>query len=105
MNLPNIISELVKAQENFDSHRYAECFTDTAVVYDEGKIHHGRIEIENWIRLANNEYQTVMKPQNFSQDENILEAEISGTFPGSPLVLQYHFDLRDGLIQTLKITD
>lgn len=105
MNLPNIISDLVRAQDNFDSHKYAECFTETAIVYDEGKTHRGKTEIEKWIRAANDEYKTVMKPQSFNDDDHILTAEISGTFPGSPLILKYHFELKDSLIQSLKITD
>ena len=104
MNLPNIISELVKAQTQFDSHAYANCFTETAVVFDEGKTHNGKTEIRNWIATANSEYKTVMKPLDYNEKENILSAEISGTFPGSPLVLKYHFEFCDGLIQSLKIT-
>lgn len=49
MNLPQVIAELVKTQNNFDSVSYAGCFTETAVVFDEGKTHNGRKEIENWI--------------------------------------------------------
>ena len=41
MNLPKVILELVKAQDNFDSTAYANCFTDTAVVFDEGKNYQG----------------------------------------------------------------
>ncbi len=41
MNLPTVISELVKAQNNFDSAAYVRCFTETAVVFDEGKTHNG----------------------------------------------------------------
>ncbi|RZJ44275.1 MAG: nuclear transport factor 2 family protein [Chryseobacterium sp.] len=104
MNLPKIITALVNAQNQSDSHAYADCFTDTAVVFDEGKTHNGKTEIENWITKANTEYKTVMKPLDFNEKENILLAEISGTFPGSPLVLKYHFELSDGLIQSLKIT-
>ncbi|MCI3935762.1 nuclear transport factor 2 family protein [Chryseobacterium aahli] len=102
MNLPNIISELVKAQNEFDSAAYANCFTENAKVFDEGKTHIGKAEIENWIDKANKEYKATMKSLDYS--ENILSAEISGTFPGSPLVLKYHFEFRDGLIQSLKIT-
>lgn len=102
MNLPNIISELVKAQNEFDSAAYANCFTENAEVFDEGKTHNGKAEIENWIDKANKEYKATMKSLNYN--ENILSAEISGTFPGSPLVLKYHFELNDGLIQSLKIT-
>lgn len=102
MNLPNIISELVKAQNEFDSAAYANCFTENAEVFDEGKTHIGKAEIENWIDKANKEYKATMKSLDYN--ENILSAEVAGTFPGSPLVLKYHFELRDGLIQSLKIT-
>ncbi|KFE97932.1 hypothetical protein [Chryseobacterium luteum] len=104
MNLPNIISELVKAQNQFDSHAYADCFTETAVVFDEGKTHNGKTEIQNWIDTANKEYKATMKPLDYNEKENVLSAEISGTFPGSPLILKYYFELSEGLIDSLKIT-
>lgn len=104
MNLPNIISELVKAQNEFDSATYANCFTENAEVFDEGKTHNGKTEIQNWIDKANKEYKANMKPLKYNEKENILSAEISGTFPGSPVILKYHFELSDGLIQSLKIT-
>jgi len=47
MNLPEVVSELVRTQNNLDSVAYANCFSETAVVYDEGKTHHGRKEIED----------------------------------------------------------
>lgn len=104
MNLPNIITELVKAQNNFDSHAYADCFTENAVVFDEGKTHNGKKEIENWIEKANKEYQATMKPLEYSEAEHTLKTEVSGTFPGSPITLKYHLELQDDLIQSLKIT-
>ena len=104
MNLPNIITTLVNAQNQYNSHSYADCFTDNAVVFDEGKTYNGKTEIENWISEANNEYKTIMKPLNYDEKENILSAEISGTFPGSPAILKYHFELNNELIQSLKIT-
>ena len=42
MNLPKAVEDLVKAQNNFDSVAYADCFTQTAVVFDEGKSHNGK---------------------------------------------------------------
>ncbi len=105
MNLPKIISELVKAQNNFDSIAYANCFSDNAVVVDEGKTHNGRIEIEHWISDATEKYKTVMKPTGFVDKgiAKILTAEISGTFSGSPALLKYHLKINNGLIQSLKI--
>jgi len=104
MNLPKVIAKLTEAQNNFDSVAYAACFTETAVVFDEGKKHNGRKEIENWIDKANREYQSTMKPLDYNETENILSAETSGNFPGSPIVLNYHLQITDELIQSLKIT-
>lgn len=105
-NLPKVITDLVKAQNNSDSVAYANCFTETAIVFDEGKTHKGKAEIQHWIAEANEKYKTVMKPIGFEDrgKTNILTAEISGTFPGSPALLKYYLEIMDGLIQSLKIT-
>lgn len=102
-NVPRVIVNLVKAQDNFDSKAYTDCFTETAVVFDEGKTHQGKKEIQNWIEKANKEYQVTMKPLEYVESEQTLKAEISGTFPGSPLVLTYQFEIIDQQIQSLKI--
>jgi hypothetical protein len=68
-----------------------------------GKKHTGGAVINNWIAIANQVYKTKMKPLNYSATKQTLEAEISGTFPGSPLVLTYQFEIQEGLIQSLKI--
>lgn len=103
MNLPNAVTELVKAQNNFDSAAYANCFTETAVVFDEGKTHNGRTEIKDWIDKANKEYQATMKPLDYSEAEQTLKAEVAGNFPGSPAILTYYYEFEDGLIRSLKI--
>ncbi|MFP9100215.1 hypothetical protein ACLI09_14280 [Flavobacterium sp. RHBU_24] len=56
MNLPKVITDLVNAQNSFDSIAYADCFSETAVVFDEGKTHKGRLEIERWIDHSNKNY-------------------------------------------------
>ena len=102
-NLPTVIQDLVTAQNSFDSTAYADCFAETAVVFDEGKMHRGKQEIKNWIEKANKQYQAVMKPTAYSAATQILQAEISGSFPGSPLVLKYRFDIKEKAIHSLKI--
>ncbi|MNK52706.1 hypothetical protein D3C87_716480 [compost metagenome] len=104
MNLPIAIADLTKAQNSFDSVAYSNCFSETAVVFDEGKTHRGKMEIQQWIEKANEAYQAVMKPLEYLATEEVLKAEVSGNFPGSPIVLSYHFELKHGLIQSLKIT-
>ena len=104
MNLPEVISNLIEAQDHFDSVAYANCFSETAVVFDEHKTHSGRSEIQHWIAKANEEYKTRVEPLEYNEMESILLAKISGTFEGSPIVLKYHFQMKDGHIQSLKIT-
>lgn len=104
MNLPEVISNLVQAQHQYDSFAYAACFSENAVVFDEGKTHKGRTEIQSWIDQANKEYQATVAPLSFNEMERTMLAEVSGNFPGSPIVLKYHFELADGQITSLKIT-
>lgn len=106
MNLPQVITDLVNAQNNFDSIAYANCFSENAVVFDEGRTHNGKSEIQEWIDESNKKYKSVMKPLEYAENgtASILSAECSGTFPGSPLTLQFHFDIVEGQIQHLKVT-
>ena len=102
-NMPNVILELLEAQRKFDSEAYSSCFTDTATVFDEGKNYSGRPQIKNWIEKANTEYKIEMDSLEYSKEESILKARISGQFPGSSVVLNYQFVFSKGLIQSLKI--
>ncbi|RZJ69485.1 nuclear transport factor 2 family protein [Flavobacterium sp.] len=106
MKLPKVVADLVKAQNEFDAVSYANLFSETAVVFDEGKTHKGKLEIERWIDHSNKNYQSVMKPLEYNENgtSSILTAECSGTFPGSPIKLKFHFDIVDGQIQHLKVT-
>ena len=65
-----------------------------------------RKEIQQWIEHSNEQYQSVLKPLEYKQsgDEGVLTAEVSGTFPGSPIVLQFHLTLKNELIDSLKVT-
>ncbi|HEY1196558.1 hypothetical protein [Flavobacterium sp.] len=49
MNLPKVLTDLVNAQNSFDSSAYADCFSENAVVFDEGRTHNGRLDIQQWI--------------------------------------------------------
>ncbi|MFC4651652.1 nuclear transport factor 2 family protein [Lactococcus nasutitermitis] len=91
MKLPKHIEQLLAAQANFDSKAYAANFAETAVVTDEGETYRGPAEIETWNRMTNANYHTVYKPVNFDEEKNVLTVEVSGTFPGSPIVLHQHY--------------
>ena len=106
MELPQLVAQFVKTQNTYDSKSYTECFTETAIVHDEGKTHTGKEEIRAWIEEANKKYQSSMEPLKYEESgsNGTLTAEVSGTFPGSPVVLQFHLGLKDDLIDSLKVT-
>ncbi|MGN7889925.1 hypothetical protein ACN9ML_01290 [Dyadobacter endophyticus] len=66
----------------------------------------GRKEIELWIADANARYEATMQPVSYKEKgtESILKAEASGKFDGSPIILSYHLEIVDDLIQSLRIT-
>ena len=103
MNLPKVVGDLVSAQNSFDSVAYAKCFSETAVVFDEGKTHTGRNAIQQWIDKANKAYGASMEPLEYSAEHQTLKTKVTGNFPGSPITMTYHYDFEDGLIKALKI--
>ena len=106
MNLPKVIADLVAAQNSFESAAYVKCFSENAIVQDEGKTHNGTSEIKEWIDDSYERYRATIEPLSYEEHktESILKAETSGNFPGSPIVLNYHLVLIGGLIQSLKFT-
>ena len=106
MNLPKVVTDLIQAQNSFDSDAYAKCFSETGVMLEEGKPYTGHVEIQRMIEEANKKYKSVMKPLEYTENgkSGILSAECSGTFPGSPLILKFHLEIDHGQIQYLKVT-
>lgn len=107
MELPKVVVRLIEAQNSYDSKAYVQCFNALAIVHDEGKVHTGREEILQWIEHANEAYQSSMEPINYveSGSNGVLTANVSGAFPGSPIVLKFHFAFNGGLIESLKVTE
>lgn len=106
MKLPKVIKEMIDAQNKYDSIAHAGCFSETAVVEDEGNEYLGRSEIRSWIEKCNEHLRPFLKPLEYNENgtQNILSAEVSGNFDGSPLVMKFHHIIENGLIQHLSIT-
>src|SRR5258705_1446359 len=105
MKLPKIIAELIAAQDKYDSKAFAETFSDDATVHDEGKTYHGKTEIRQWNEMTNAKYKTKYEPLEVTTNEEKITftAKISGTFPGSPAIIKYHFETKHGKITSLRI--
>ncbi len=105
MNLPQVIADLMAAQGKYDSKAFSEAFSSDAIVHDEGKTYRGRTKIRQWNEMTNAKYQTKYEPLEIANDGDkiTLTARISGTFDGSPAIIKYHFETKDGKIKSLRI--
>jgi ketosteroid isomerase-like protein len=103
--LPEVIANYLKTQNEFDVEAFADNFTDDATVHDEGKTFSGRADIRKWNTITNAKYQTQMKPLEITEADNIykVKIEMSGTFPGSPVAALFNFRIKEGKIESLLI--
>jgi hypothetical protein len=105
MNLPLVIQRYIDASNAHDVRAIVDCFADDGVVRDENATRHGKIDIRCWATETIEKYKFHFQP--LSADERdaktILSVEVSGSFPGSPTTLDYHFSIANEKIQSLII--
>ncbi len=106
MKLPKVIADLLEAQGKYDSMAFAGNFSDDASVHDEGKTYRGKTEIRQWNEMTNSKYKTKYEPLEVTTegDKVTLMARISGTFDGSPAIIKYYFEIKNGKIRSLRIS-
>lgn len=104
-NLPPILTAYFEAANAQDVDAFVACFTPDAKVKDEGSIHHGHGNITIWNRSVNEKYNCTHAVKSWTETKGGADvtAQISGTFPGSPLNLTFRFTLVGGKINALEI--
>ncbi len=105
MNLLPIIQGYMDASNAHDVKSILACFNDDAVVRDENETHRGEIDIERWLKTTIEKYNFQFKPLSSQEcdDETVVSVEVSGTFPGSPICLDYHFAIMGNKITGITI--
>jgi uncharacterized protein (TIGR02246 family) len=103
--LPEAIAAYFAADGKADPQSIADCFTDDAVVVDEGNSYIGREAIRQWMAGASTQYSYTVEPFAISEDEGrtVVTSHLVGTFPGSPVDLRYRFRLAGHRIAGLEI--
>ena len=103
--LPRTIQNYIDASNAHDVQSILACFADDAKVRDENTTHLGKIDIERWATETIEKYKFQFKPLGAKDgdDETIVAVEISGTFPGSPISLDYRFALTSDKIASLTV--
>ena len=105
-SLPPAVTGYVEAANRFDAGAAAGHFAADATVHDESHTYVGGGEIRAWIAATSRKYRpafTVMRSA-VNCDSVSLAIAVAGEFPGSPVTLDFEFQLRDGKISTLDIT-
>lgn len=104
-DLPQSIADYFSGKNARDVATALSGFAPDATVLDEERRHVGHEAITAWMRETAAQYSdhsTVLGAE--AEGHRILvTAQVSGTFPGSPIVLRYAFSIQDGLITQLTI--
>ena len=105
IQLPSPIAAYIQAANHQNTAAMLALFTDNAVVEDEGKIYRGGQEISQWGKKSQSEYQFTLEAIDMAQAaaETVVTNTVSGTFPGSPVTLRFHFTMEGDKITGLRI--
>lgn len=103
VDLPEPISDYFTADKG-NGDAVAKCFTENAVVKDEGNTYKGRAAIARWKAEASAKYQYTSEPLKIERADGkvIVTSHLVGNFPGSPVDLRYFFVLEGGKIAALE---
>jgi hypothetical protein len=104
LNLPKPIAAYFVADRD-DSEDIAQCFTENAVVKDEGHTYQGRAAIKKWKADASAKYQYTIEPLACEATDGkvVVTSRLTGNFPGSPVDLRFFFELEEAKIASLEI--
>ena len=105
ISLPSLVAEYFRRENAHDADAVAQCFSLDAEVRDEGNVHRGQAAIRSWKRATSTQYGATARPVACKATPLgcVVDAEVTGNFPGSPLRMSFDFTLDDATITGLRI--
>ena len=99
------ISTYFDAKNAHDADRVAALFTEDGRVHDERHDHRGHAAIRAWAEGTFKQYKMTQTPKAAREEggATVVTAEVAGTFPGSPIALDFGFVVEGDLIGDLGI--
>ena len=93
------------AADRLDAEAVARCFTNDAVVKDEGETHAGLPAIRKWKTEASAKYAYTCAPFRIEREPGltVVHSHLEGDFPGGQVDLRFLFRLERGKIASLEI--
>src|SRR5207237_10551988 len=105
IDLPTPIALYIAAENCGDAEAMAQCFAEHAVVRDEGGTMDGLAAIKRWKAETSKKYRHTMQALACVEKggKTIVTNRLTGNFPGSPIELQFIFQLEGNKIASLEI--
>jgi hypothetical protein len=105
ITLPAPVANYLAADKAKDPDLVARCFTEDALVHDEGHDYRGIDAIKTWKEGSSSKYDYVVEPLDttVANDNVKLHARLTGNFPNSPVELNFTFTLANDKIAKLVI--
>jgi hypothetical protein len=101
LDLPAPIAAYFAADKG-DSDAIAQCFTEHAVVKDEGHTYSGRSAIKRWRSNTSARYKCTPIAVEHEDGKTVVTSHLVGDFPGSPVDLRYFFLVDDDKISSWR---
>lgn len=104
LNLPHPVSAYFTADKG-NAEGLSQCFTEHAVVKDEGHTYNGRAAIKQWKEDVSKKYQYTCEPFacEVQGGRTVVTCHLAGNFPGSPVDLRFFFGLEGDKIASLEV--
>ena len=106
IELPKTIADYFAAESACDVNAIARCYTEDAVVTDNGEKFSGREAIKQFMADVFEKYNATTTPLSIAEDgdRHLVTCRVEGNFPGSPIDLRYFFHLAGAKIDNLEMT-
>jgi hypothetical protein len=105
LQLPAPVERYIRIANFNTPEAVPECFASDAIVRDEGETYEGVAAIRNWMAATRKKYGHTITPLELAErnGQTVLKARLAGSFPGSPIMVNFNFLLADGKIRSLAI--
>ena len=105
IRLPDPIEHYIRIENSGALEAVSDCFAADAIVHDEGKSFEGLAAIRNWMAATKKKYRHSVTPLELAErgGQSILKARLAGSFPGSPITVNFNFVLAGDKIRSLTI--
>ena len=104
VDLPTAVADYYAA-DNGDADAIGPSFHPDAIVSDEEHTYEGLSAIQSWWADTKRKYHHTIEALRSEQRDGktVVATRVTGNFPGSPIELDYVFDVKDGKIASLEI--